>query len=163
MSLNTSNLSPSMFSKKRSNPSLLAAGTPPSAASYLAALSKADRDAQARSPPGTPALSFSSSVTADSVMEDPFAGEDDATGLLRPRDAPTSEQAFTTVHAEFGHCANEAFRYTSAHVEGEDLSHTDVEPPYYILLSTYAVSIFADPTAARADMPVPGRATCYLS
>ncbi|KAF7977904.1 hypothetical protein HWV62_2466 [Athelia sp. TMB] len=134
MSLSTPSLSPRMFSKKRSNPSLLV-GTPPSAASYLAALSRADRDAQARSPPGTPALSFSSSTTADSLLEDP---EDDATGLLRPREPPTSEHAFTTVHAEFGHCANDAFRYTSAYVEGEDLSHTDVEPPYYILLSTYA-------------------------
>ncbi|KAF7978197.1 hypothetical protein HWV62_1414 [Athelia sp. TMB] len=133
MSLTTPSLSPRMFSKKRSNP--LLAGTPPSAASYLAALSRADRDAQARSPPGTPALSFSSSATADSVLEDP---EDDATGLLRPREPPTSAHAFTTVHAEFGHCANDAFRYTSAYVEGEDLSHADVEPPYYILLSTYA-------------------------
>ncbi|KZP24590.1 PLP-dependent transferase [Athelia psychrophila] len=116
---------------------------PSSAASYLSALSKAD--AQARrshnsTPPGTPALSMSSSITAESELEDPFslANDTDSTDLMRPRTAPTSEQVFTTVHAEFGHCANQDYRYTSEHGPDDDLSHVDVEPPYYILLSTYA-------------------------
>lgn len=154
MSLSTS----AMFSNKKTQSSLLAPGMPSSAASYLSALSKAD--AQARrshnsTPPGTPALSMSSSITAESELEDPFslANDTDSTDLMRPRTAPTSEQVFTTVHAEFGHCANQDYRYTSEHGPDDDLSHVDVEPPYYILLSTYAVSTVRAASATEADPP----------
>ena len=55
-----------------------------------------------------------------------------------PAIPPTSEQVFTTVHTEFGHCANEEFRTTSQHVPGMPVpAHVDQDPPYYILLSTY--------------------------
>ncbi|EIN14457.1 serine palmitoyltransferase 2 [Punctularia strigosozonata HHB-11173 SS5] len=63
----------------------------------------------------------------------------DANGTLAlPVVPPTSEQVFTTVHTEFGHCANEEYRYTSQHTPGtEALDHVEQDPPYYILLTTY--------------------------
>jgi len=54
---------------------------------------------------------------------------------MRP---PTSEQVFSTVHTEFGHCAEEKYRTTSQHEPGTPLpAHVEQDPPYYILLSTY--------------------------
>jgi hypothetical protein len=41
------------------------------------------------------------------------------------------------VHSEFGHCANEEFRFVSEHVPGTSLQHVPQEPPYYIVISTY--------------------------
>ena len=59
-------------------------------------------------------------------------------GLLYPSHPPTSEQVFTTVHTEFGHCANEQYRTVSQHKPGTlPVLHVDQDPPYYILLSTY--------------------------
>ena len=113
-----------------------------SAASYLSALSQADARARTggRSPTSTPALSLSSSVTSsseDTVLHE-YEFEDNADGLLLPAIPPTSEQVFTTVHTEFGHCANEDFRTTSQHVPGTSVpAHVDQDPPYYILFSTY--------------------------
>jgi len=129
--------SPSMF-KKRSSPSLT------SAASYLSALSQADARARginrSSSPTSTPALSLSSSITAsseDTVLHE-FDADDNADGLALPARPPTSEQVFTTVHTEFGHCANEAYRLTSQHTPGAEVpAHVDQDPPYYILFSTY--------------------------
>lgn len=116
---------------------------PPSAASYLSALAKADAHARIshNAPPlATPALSLSSSMTGDS--EDTLSSDDDdVVGLKHPLQPPTSEQVFTTVHTEFGHCANQSYRYMSQHDPDAPLDHVDVDPPYYILLSTYAVSI----------------------
>ncbi|TFK44137.1 serine palmitoyltransferase 2 [Crucibulum laeve] len=130
--------SPSMF-KKRSTQSL----APTSAASYLSALSQADARARngnpTSSPTSTPALSLSSSVTSSS--EDTVLNEfelDNVDGLSLPMHPPTSEQVFTTVHSEFGHCANEEYRLTSQHTPGALVTgHVDQDPPYYILLSTY--------------------------
>ncbi|KAG8908292.1 serine palmitoyltransferase component [Tulasnella sp. 403] len=139
---------PSMFSKKRSTPSLT------NATAYLAAVAEADRRAQAGnstpsiSSTSTPALSFSSSITADSSSAttrmagddhhdlDEAYDEDDETGLTRPTNPPTSEQVFSTRHVEFGHCANPAYRYTSEYKPGSAF-HAEEEPPYYILFSTY--------------------------
>lgn len=132
------------FLKKRTSQTL--SGPMPSAASYLNALSQADARARNqnnanRSPTSTPALSLSSSITSSS--EDTVLNEDDAMfdnkdGLALPARPPTSEQVFTTVHTEFGHCADGRYRYTSAHVPGAEIpSHVEYDPPYYILLSTY--------------------------
>ena len=64
--------------------------------------------------------------------------QDDPNPLTHPLHAPTSEQVFTTVHSEFGHCANEAYRYTSSHTPGVAVKvPVEHDPPYYILLSTY--------------------------
>ena len=123
--------------KKRS-PQSLPAMT--SAASYLSALSQADARARNnRAPTATPALSVSSSITSSS--EDTILDEsdfDNSDGLALPARPPTSEQVFTTVHTEFGHCANQDYRLTSQHAQGEPLPrHVEQDPPYYILLSTY--------------------------
>ncbi|KAF8867541.1 hypothetical protein BD779DRAFT_1685680 [Infundibulicybe gibba] len=112
-----------------------------SAADYLSALSQADAKARSssRPPTATPALSLSSSVTSSS--EDPILNEhdiDNADGLALPVVPPTSEQVFTTLHTEFGHCANDEYRFTSQHTPGTPvLAHVEQDPPYYILLSTY--------------------------
>ncbi|KAF5381595.1 hypothetical protein D9615_005531 [Tricholomella constricta] len=136
MALNIASPTPSMF-KKRSSQSLAPMA---SAASYLSALSQADARARnGRAPTATPALSLSSSITSSS--EDTVLNESDdcnADGLALPARPPTSEQVFTTVHTEFGHCANEQFRLTSQHTAGEPVpAHVEQDPPYYILLSTY--------------------------
>lgn len=111
-----------------------------SAASYLSALSEADARARglSKSPTSTPALSLSSSITESS--EDTVLNElddDNRDGLLFPSCAPTSEQVFTTVHTEFGHCSNEDYRYVSQHIPGATLEVVEKDPPYYILLTTY--------------------------
>lgn len=126
--------------KKRSSQSAMT-----SAASYLSALSQADALARTHNrsatPTSTPALSFSSSVTASSasssvttVLDD----EDEDSRLSTPSRPPTSEQVFNTVHTEFGHCASEEYRHTSQHIPGTPIhGHVDKDPPYYILFSTY--------------------------
>jgi serine palmitoyltransferase len=144
IAINPPSLSQSIFKKMSKSPSNL----PASAASYLSAVSQADANARARtlanvvSPTSTPALSVSSSVTAsseDSVLregEPKMYHNDD--GLSYPRIPPTSEQVFNTVHSEFGHCANEEYRFTSQHPVGKPVPHHEErDPPYYILLSTY--------------------------
>jgi len=63
---------------------------------------------------------------------------DNDDGLSYPHIPPTSEQVFNTVHSEFGHCANEEYRFTSQHSTGKPVPHhEEQDPPYYILLSTY--------------------------
>ena len=144
--------SPSRFSnKKRSTSSLT------DARSLLTFVSEADKNRRhqnkiassaaslAPSTTSTPALSFSSSLTADSdslveeydfddMMHDP----NDESGLTRPSAPPTSNQVFNTRHVEFGHCANPAYRHTSSHTPGQEFkAHEEQEPPYYVLLFTY--------------------------
>ncbi|KAG6827554.1 hypothetical protein H0H92_011305 [Tricholoma furcatifolium] len=126
---------PSIFSKRKSS------GTPmASAASYLSALSQADARARSiRAPTATPPLSMSSSITSsseDTVLHE--EADNNADGLALPSRPPTSEQVFTTVHTEFGHCANQKYRIESMHAQGDAItSHVEQDPPYYILLSTY--------------------------
>ncbi|KAF8992932.1 serine palmitoyltransferase 2 [Cyathus striatus] len=135
---------PSIF-RKRSNQSF----SPTTAASYLSALSQADARARSNaanahgngsvSTTSTPALSYSSSITSSSetVLHE-LENDINEDGLLLPVRPPTSEQVFTTVHTEFGHCANEEYRITSQHTPGTPVpGHEDQDPPYYILLSTY--------------------------
>ncbi|TFY53039.1 hypothetical protein EVJ58_g9670 [Rhodofomes roseus] len=134
MALQSSSPQPSIF-RKKSTPAMS------SAASYLSAVSEADARARAHggTPSSTPALSLSSSVTtssSDTVLDDPDAEFDDA--LSYPRNPPTSEQVFTTVHSEFGHCANEQYRFMSQHKPGTPYrSYPEQDPPHYILLTTY--------------------------
>lgn len=137
MALNPPSRSPSIFKKKKSLSQLSSMAT---AASYLSAVHQADARARSHdnsSVTSTPALSLSSSVTASS--EDTILNEDDEnSGLAYPFTPPTSEQVFTTVHTEFGHCANEAYRCISKHDYSKPVQeHNIEEPPYYILLTTY--------------------------
>lgn len=58
--------------------------------------------------------------------------------LLTKRNECSSETVYTTAHTEFGHCANEQYRYLSKHkpsAAGHDAD--EPEPPYYIILTTY--------------------------
>jgi serine palmitoyltransferase len=137
IALNPASPSSSIFKKKKSS------SFPASAASYLSAVSQADQRARAHgnTPTSTPALSLSSSVTTSSedtvLYEDPKIW-DNEDGLSYPAVPPTSEQVFQTIHSEFGHCANEDYRYVSQHKPGEPLKNLEEqEPPYYIVLSTY--------------------------
>jgi serine palmitoyltransferase len=127
---------PSLFSKKKSPASL--AGY--SAKSYLKALSLEDAKRESyHSPSSTPALSLSSSLTASSDESDEY--DDD--GLSTPKIPPTSNQVFNTVHAQFGHCSNPAYRLVSQHKPGTPFpAHSEQDPPYYILFSTYISYLF---------------------
>ncbi|KAJ7099727.1 serine palmitoyltransferase 2 [Mycena epipterygia] len=138
--------SPMAFSNNRSPMSSIfkkksaSALAPKTAASYLSALSEADaRRLRAHAPTATPALSLSSSVTSNSEESVLHEHEEyGAVGLEIPLRPPTSEQVFTTVHSEFGHCANNEYRYVSKHdPEHTPLKHVEQDPPYYIVLSTY--------------------------
>lgn len=142
------------FGKKKSFTSSLNGH---SAAAYLTALAEADSKSRklnkGATPASTPALSFSSSLTTSSdssssyhekssrhgsAVKDQDGQVDDGTGLVIPLDPPTSAQSFTTVHSEFGHCANPAYRYMSRHGgDPASLHHAMEEPPYYILFTTY--------------------------
>ncbi|KAJ3783947.1 serine palmitoyltransferase 2 [Lentinula aff. detonsa] len=139
MALNRGSSPTSSIFKKQKNSS----SSPPTAASYLSALSQADaraRNAQRGTPTSTPALSISSSLTS-STEDTVLAEEDtaDSDGLAVPvGKPPNSEQLYTTVHTEFGHCYNEEYRHISQHPLGAPIvRHVDQEPPYYILFSTY--------------------------
>ena len=134
MAIQPASPTPSMF-KKKSIPVLN------SAASYLSAVSEADARARAHggTPNSTPALSLSSSLTSsseDTVLHE--LQERNQDGLAYPKVPPTSEQVFATVHTEFGHCANEEYRYTSQYNPAKPMKGiTEQDPPYYILLTTY--------------------------
>ncbi|KZT33918.1 PLP-dependent transferase [Sistotremastrum suecicum HHB10207 ss-3] len=133
-----------MTSKKRSSPSLSGKS---SAAEYLSALSH--KDALARnvvgvngsrvsSPSTTPALSIASSSMYTSSSDDTEIAELVDDGLSFPSVPPTSEIVYTTRHSEFGHCSNEAYRYTPHHDPSRPVSgHVEEDPPYYILFTTY--------------------------
>lgn len=130
---------------KKRTPSSSLSATYNSAASYLSAVSEADARSRtpreaSPTPTSTPALSMSSSITVTSsgTRWDEEGGADSNELLLVPSEPPTSEQVFSTVHTEFGHCVNEKYRYRSEHKEGAPVKvHVIQDPPYYILLSTY--------------------------
>lgn len=116
----------------------------PTAASYLPAVKQTNARGRSRdnsSIPSTPALSLSPSITAS--YEDNALSEDDENNcLVYPITPPTSEQIFTTVHTEFGHCANEVYRCVSKHDYTKPFEeHTMEEPPYYIVFATH-ISLF---------------------
>jgi serine palmitoyltransferase len=112
-----------------------------SAESYLMALSEADARSRSRDPASTtstPALSLSSSATTlseDDIIKD--APYDSSDGLAYPMNPPTSEHAAAN-HLQFGFCANENYRYRSAHTPGTEVGENhEQDPPYYILITTY--------------------------
>ncbi|KAI6015260.1 pyridoxal phosphate-dependent transferase [Pisolithus orientalis] len=139
IALSPSSPPPSLFLKKKKS-SLSQIPPFPTAASYLSALHEADARARGQvvTPTSTPPLSISSSLTSasgDTVLNEPDA---DRSGLTYPLTAPTSEQVFTTVHTEFGHCANQDYRCVSQHDSEKPVAeHKIEEPPYYILFTTY--------------------------
>ena len=128
IAINPVSPSHSIFKKSKSPSNL-----PASAASYLSAVSQANANARARSlanivtPTSKPALSTSSSVAGSSEDSILRKGEvktyDNDDGLSYPHIPPTSEQVFNTLHSEFGHCANEEYRFTSQHPIGKPVSH----------------------------------------
>lgn len=139
MALSKHPQTPSIFKKRSAKPSIHV-----DAASYLTALSQADAFARARShssssSTSTPALSISSSTTSFSestIVTDSAELTND--GLSLPLNPPTSGQVFTTLHTEFGHCANPDFRTTSMHPPGTSLpAHVEQDPPYYVVISAY--------------------------
>lgn len=159
MAFNPPQPSSSLFSPGKKKSALgLRSGALNDAASYLSAVSQMDALSRGRAqaqtrgarspspaPSSTPALSFSSSATASSTdtekADDEYYGElvvmNKADGLSIPTTPPTSSQVFTTVHSEFGHCANEDYRwYQSAH-PGDRYDSHEQDPPYRILLTTY--------------------------
>lgn len=111
-----------------------------SASSLLSAVSEADTRrtrSHDKTPFSTPALSRSSGVSEssqDSILEDEF---DPADGLAHPRQPPSSNQVYSTVHTEFGHCSNEEYRYKSEHNYNDPPESDFGDPPYYILISVY--------------------------
>lgn len=144
MALDPSSPTPSMFSKKKKSSIALK-----SAASYLSAVSQMDAITRSRSgkttPASTPSLSSTLTSTSESTVLDEYADEDENNikdGLTLPATPPTSEQVFSTVHSEFGHCANEQFRYESSARPDDKYELEEVEPPYRILLTTYISYIF---------------------
>ncbi|KAG2159457.1 pyridoxal phosphate-dependent transferase [Suillus bovinus] len=155
--LNLTSSSLSMFEEKELLSKL---PSTPTAVSYLSAMQQADartRNHDNSSVASSPTLSLSPSITASSVAstptllspsitassEDTTLSEDDENNcLVYPLIPPTSEQVFTTVHTEFGHCANEAYRCISKHDYTKPFEeHTIEEPPYYIFLATH-ISMF---------------------
>jgi len=117
-----------------------------SAQSYLMALSEADarsRSHDSASTTSTPALSLSSSATTlseDDVIKG--APYDNSDGLAYPMTPPTSEQLAAN-HLQFGFCANENYRYRSAHKPGTQVKESnEQDPPYYILITTYLSYLF---------------------
>ncbi|CAE6474424.1 hypothetical protein ACGC1H_006206 [Rhizoctonia solani] len=111
------------------------------ASSSLEDIIRADTSARQRrtgpTPSSTPALSFSSSITDPDSENDMFELD---SPLARPQGIPPTSNtpAFTTRHVEFGHCANDAYRHTSAHPAGQPFKHAEEQdPPYYVLLCTY--------------------------
>ena len=136
MAINPPSPTPSMFSgKKKSNINLR------SAASYLSAVSQMDAMSRMRStnstPTSTPALSFSSSVTTSTASTELGEFDDNKDGLGLPATPPTSETVYTTIHAEFGHCSNQDYRYDSHARPGDSHVVVEQDPPYYILITTY--------------------------
>jgi hypothetical protein len=136
-------MSPMALSSTSSTQSIFKKKSYISASSYLSAVSEADTRARRldKTPGSTPALSTSSSVSVssqDSVLEesDEFDSLDGLEHAVEP-----SEQVFTTVHTEFGHCANETYRFTSQHNYDHPLESHFADPPYYILVSVYLVSL----------------------
>ncbi|KAG2159227.1 serine palmitoyltransferase 2 [Suillus bovinus] len=86
----------------------------------------------------TPALSLSSSVSTTPSEDTTLDEDDDNDCLVNPHMPPASKQVFTTPHTEFGHCANEAYRYVSKHDYTKPFQEHAVEkPPFYIYFTIY--------------------------
>ncbi|KAF7985782.1 hypothetical protein HWV62_405 [Athelia sp. TMB] len=93
-----------------------------SASSYLAAVS--DADVRSRD--------LKTSISSDTTT---VVGDEDDKGTLSQ--SPVLDEVPSTIHAEFGHCNNEEYRYTSAYKPGDASEVEFDDPPYYILISVY--------------------------
>jgi hypothetical protein len=100
-----------------------------------------EADARARihhsaSVTSTPPLSSSATSSEGTFLNDtPYENYD---GLAYPIVPPTSEQAISADHLQFGFCPNEHYRYKSAHKPGTKLKEArQQDPPYYIIFTTY--------------------------
>lgn len=136
MAMNPTSPSLSIFREKKpfgQLPSMM------KAVSYLSAVQQADFHTRTHDNPHTaptPALSRSSSAATS--FEDIVLDEDDDNSLVNLNTPPMSEQVSTTPHTEFGHCANEAYRFVSKHDYTKPFpEHTIEEPPFYIHFATY--------------------------
>lgn len=130
MALHPQSPTPSMFEKKnrKTSPKMT------DAASYLTAVSEAHGLPRSRNstPSSTPALSLSSSTV---VSEVELALGETCRGFSS--DVMSSPEHDVS-SAEFGHCSNESYRYTSKHhKDAPTETYVEQDPPYYILLSTY--------------------------
>ncbi|KAL5497945.1 LCB2 [Sanghuangporus vaninii] len=142
------------YAKIQENRDALAYGSQPSVADeidvfkeeeIMDAMSRSVAVASSRSsnsttPTSTPALSFSSTLTTsteETIVDEYGDNDNNKDGLALPSTPPTSEQVFTTVHSEFGHCANQEYRHQSSARPGSTYDFEEVEPPYRILLTTY--------------------------
>ena len=67
---------------------------------------------------------------------------DNPGGLACPVILPTSEQYVSANYLQFGFCANENYRYRSAHNPGVQIKEHLQDPPYYILLTTCLSYLF---------------------
>ncbi|KAG2364384.1 serine palmitoyltransferase 2 [Suillus spraguei] len=124
IALNPPTPSPSIFKETRSPRKLPLMST---AITYLSAVQKADTRARSRN------SSAESTSSEDSI----FSDDDTNNCLVNPLTPPASEN-FATLHTEFGHCANEAYRCVSQHDYTKPFQdHATEEPPYYILFTTY--------------------------
>ncbi|KAF8309674.1 serine palmitoyltransferase 2 [Clavulina sp. PMI_390] len=116
-----------------------ASSTRSSSASSMASSSRSEHH-HLHQPSSSSKSRTSSGILVDHALDDAF---DDHTGLTIPLEPPNSSQVFQTVHAEFGHCANPAYRYSSRHQPGTVFANPhEEEPPYYILLTTYISYLF---------------------
>ena len=119
-----------------------------SAQSYLVALSEADARSRSRDSASTTSNStLSPSSSGTTLSEDAIVNDnpyDNSDSLAYPVTPPTSEHFVSADHLQFGFCANENYRYRSAHKPGaaqiKELHEQD--PPYYILLTTYLSYLF---------------------
>ncbi|KAN0132781.1 hypothetical protein V8E53_009452 [Lactarius tabidus] len=109
---------------------------------YLTAVAEADARARIRhsaSITSTPPLSFSSSAISSGgtvLNGTPYENSD---GLAYPTVPPTSEQAVSADHLQFGFCPNENYRYKLAHKPGTKLKEArQQDPPYYIIFKEIA-------------------------
>jgi hypothetical protein len=90
------------------------------------------------------ALSLRSSLSENgtSYLTTPDDSDDVDDEFDSPPHTPASERLPIAKHFEFGHCLNEAYRYTSAYKTGTaHIPHLEEEPPYYIVITTYLTYI----------------------
>jgi serine palmitoyltransferase len=54
-------------------------------------------------------------VSSGDIILDENDDFDSLDGLKHSKESSASDQGFTTAHTEFGHCTNEAYRFTAQH------------------------------------------------
>ncbi|KIO02522.1 hypothetical protein M404DRAFT_650481 [Pisolithus tinctorius Marx 270] len=101
--------------------------------SHLSTVHEAEVHSRSRTITRTPTPVHS--VTPSKTSGDSVLDESDDHNLHA---ALTSEKTSNTVQSEFGHCANQSYRYISQHNPDKPVAEDEIEePPYYILFTTY--------------------------